>query len=170
MTGRGWLSKPRVLTDSRKYRSLTAVSLGLIYTQVIIGAWLRHFSSVNALVVHAVVAILVFGHLTSVVVRVARHRLAIPELWPAALGLGIFLVLQILLGIGAWWLLRPYDGIARPVTLLAALVRTGHQANAALLLASAVVLTLRSFGQLTGVGHQPDSPSEIGARDLEAVA
>ncbi len=169
LTGRGWFTKARQVVDARKYRSLTASGLGLIFAQVIVGAWLRHFGDYRALLVHSFLAFLVFGHLLAVVIRVERHRREVPELVPSARALGIFLVLQIVLGIGAWWLLRPYDGIAHPVTLLAALVRTGHQANAGLLLASAVVLTLRAFGQLAGV---PDRTSQgsLGSRDLEAVA
>jgi cytochrome c oxidase assembly protein subunit 15 len=169
MTGRGWFDKPRVVENARKFRGLTASGLGLIYTQVILGAWLRHFSDPRALVIHAVVAVLVFGHLTGLVLKVERNKAEVPELVPASRVLGLTLILQIGLGIGAWLLLRPYDGVSRPVTLFAALIRTGHQANAALLLASAVVLTLRAFGQLVG---SPDwSRSSLQApRDLEAVA
>jgi len=169
LTGRGWSSKPRPVADARKFRGLAASGLFLVYSQVIIGAWLRHFGDYRALVIHSILAFLVFGHLASLVLRVARRRTDVPELVPAARALGILLILQIGLGVGAWWLLRPYDGIARPVTLLAALIRTGHQANAGLVLASVVVLTLRSFGQLVGPS-EPVGNGRVGARDLEAVA
>ena len=170
VTGRGWFAMARGVADAKKYRRLAASGLGLVYAQVVVGAWLRHFGDVNALVVHSILAFLVFGHLSALVIRVERRRLEVPELVPAARALGVLLILQIALGIGAWWLLRPYDGIARPVTLLAALIRTGHQANAGLVLASVVVLTLRAFGQLAGVAGRPTSPAGLGARDLEAVA
>ena len=169
LTGRGWFGKARPMADARKYRGLTASGLGLIYAQVVVGAWLRHYGNVNALVVHSILAFLVFGHLAAVVMRVERRKAEVPELLPASRTLGMLLILQIALGIGAWWLLRPYDGIARPVTLLAALIRTGHQANAGLVLASAVVLTLRAFGQLAGPLDET-RPAGLGARDLEAVA
>jgi cytochrome c oxidase assembly protein subunit 15 len=167
LTGRGWASKSRVVVDARKYRSLAASGLALVYLQVVVGAWLRHFSDFNALVVHSVLAVLVFGHLLAIVIRVNRRRLEVPELVPASRAMGVLLILQIALGVGAWWLLRPYDGMARPVTLLAALIRTGHQANAGLVLASMVVITLRAFGQLTGRSTDPNGQ---GVRDLEAVA
>ena len=167
MTGRGWFAQAPTIDNPRKYRSLSASLLGLIYLQVVVGAWLRHYGEVNALVVHSVLGVLVLGHGSAVASRVFRKRSDVPVLLPGAKALACCLILQIGLGIGAWWLLRPYDGIARPVTLLAALVRTGHQANAGLLLASAVVLTLRSFGQLAG-----SSPGPVGleVRDLETVA
>ena len=63
--------------------------------------------------------------------------------------MALAVTLQVLLGIAAWWLLRPFDGLARYVTTPQALVRTAHQANGALLLGSAVVLTLRSFRRLS---------------------
>lgn len=172
LTGRGWYEKARPVYDAMKFRGLTASALGLVYAQVVVGAWLRHFGDYSALVVHSILAFLVFGHLSALVIRVRRRRAEVPELVPAARALGILLFLQIALGVGAWWLLRPYDGISRPVTLFAALVRTGHQSNAGLLLASVVVLTLRSFGQLTSAVQAPagTDPEGIGARDLEAVA
>ena len=169
LTGRGWAGRAREVFDARKFRGLTASALGLAYVQVITGAWLRHFGESSALVVHAILAALLFGHLSALVARVVRRRRDVPELVPAARALGVLLILQIALGVGAWWLLRPYDGIARPVTLVAALVRTGHQANAGLVLASVVVLTLRSFGQLAG-RPKGAGPDRVGARDLEAVA
>jgi heme a synthase len=171
-TGRGWSSKPRPLADAKKYRGLAASALGLVYVQVVVGAWLRHFGEYNALVVHSVLAFLVFGHLTALVMRIERRKADVPELLPAARTLGLLLILQVALGLGAWWLLRPYDGIPRPVTLVAALIRTGHQANAGLVLASVVVLTLRAFGQFRGVFEKPAGldPEGIGTRDLEAVA
>ena len=170
LTGRGWFAKAREVADAKKYRRLTASGLALVFAQVIVGAWLRHYGDVNALVVHSILAFLVFGHLSAIVIRIERRRAEVPELVPVSRTLGVLLILQIALGVGAWWLLRPYDGIARPVTLLAALIRTGHQANAGLVLASVVVLTLRAFGQFTGIAGRPTSPAGLGARDLEAVA
>jgi cytochrome c oxidase assembly protein subunit 15 len=170
VTGRGWASKAREVADVRKYRRLAASALFLVYVQVVVGAWLRHFPGFNPLVIHSFLAFLVFGHLSALTMRVLRRRAEVPELVPAARAMGLLLLLQIALGVGAWWLLRPYDGIARSVTLVAALVRTGHQANAGLLLASAVVLTLRAFGQLAAPAGRSGGVDGVGARDLEAVA
>ncbi len=85
--------------------------------------------------------------------------------------MALAVTLQVVLGIAAWWLLRPFDGIPRPVTTAQALIRTGHQANGALLLAAAVVLTLRAFRHLAPAESRSRSrrgqPSRL---DLEAVA
>ena len=169
LTGRGWFAAARPVEGVGKVRRQAVAMLGLVYVQVAIGAWLRHFGAYNALVIHAVVAVLVLGHGLGLVAGILRRKGSIPELVPASRAMGVLLALQIGLGVGAWWLLRPYDGVARSVTLPAALIRTGHQANAGLLLASAVVLALRASGQFSG-GAGSNDPAEASMRDLEAVA
>jgi heme a synthase len=169
LTGRGWFRPSRPVSMVGKVRRQSAAMLGLVYCQVAVGAWLRHYGEVNALVVHTIVAVGVLGHGWSMIVRILRQGDQLAELVPSARAMAVLLTLQILLGVGAWWLLRPYDGIARAVTLPAALIRTGHQANAGLLLASAVVLAIRAFGQLAGEPGSRTS-ADSSARDLEAVA
>ncbi len=64
LTCRGWATpKARQIVDARKFRGLTASALGLVYVQVVVGAWLRHYGDYSALVVHSILAILVFGHI-----------------------------------------------------------------------------------------------------------
>jgi len=173
LTGRSWFGKARAVPGRSldKVRASAAVTLGMIYAMVLLGAWLRHYSSVSALRLHAILALAVLGHAGVLVVRLARPRGAFPELAPAARAMGVALLFQISLGVAAWWLLRPYDGLPHAVTTLAALVRTGHQANAGLLIGSAVVLAIRAFGQFAVVpgleGNGPDG-SRVG--ELEAVA
>ena len=169
LTGRSWFTPSRVADGAAKARRMAATALGLIVSQVMVGAWLRHYPSRTALVVHAVAALLVLGHVGMVAIKYSRPRTGLPELVPSARALGVLIALQVALGLGAWWMLRPFDGMARSVTMFQALVRTGHQANGALLLAAAVVLTMRAFGQLA----RPDLDGETvarPARELEAVA
>jgi heme a synthase len=149
LTGRGWSTPTGRVADVQRLRRRAAVTLALIYLQIVIGAWLRHFGTGTGLVVHAVLAAAVWGHAVALVWRVARQRREAPELIPAARAMALAVTIQVLLGITAWWLLLPFDGLARYVTTPQALVRTAHQANGALLLGSAVVLTLRSFRRLS---------------------
>ena len=167
LTSRGWASVSGKGDDARKERAMATVGLVLVYSQVIVGAWLRHFGDVRVLALHSILAVLVFGHLTALVARIHRRRALVPDLVPSSWAIGVLLMVQIALGVGAWWLLRPYDGIARPVTLIAALVRTGHQANAGLVLASVVVLTLRAWRRSS---LKPAGVGDFGGRDLEVVA
>jgi len=69
-------------------------------------------------------------------------------------------------------MLRPFDGMPRAVTTPQALIRTGHQANAALLLGAAVVLVLRLYGRAVGVPDVSISKPVASPlfRELEVVA
>jgi len=60
--------------------------------------------------------------------------------------MAVILAVQTVLGLSAFWILLPFDGVTGSVSTAQALIRTGHQANGALLLASAVVLSLRAVG------------------------
>jgi cytochrome c oxidase assembly protein subunit 15 len=82
--------------------------------------------------------------------------------------MALAVTIQVLLGIGSWWMLRPFDGIPRTVSIVQAMVRTGHQANGALLLASSVVLTMRAARHLHSASRSGAVP--VGALDLEVVA
>ena len=147
LTGRDWLeSNPRGRDDPDHLRRRALVTLFLIYSQIVLGALLRHFQW--GLVVHATMALAVWGHAAMLFVRVERRKNTVAELVPSARAMAIAVTLQVALGIVAWWLLRPFDGLPKAVTLGQALVRTGHLVNGALLLGSTVVLTLRSFRHL----------------------
>ena len=149
LTGRSWSTPSGRAADVERLRRRSAVTLAMIYLQVVIGAWLRHFGTGTGLALHALLATAVWGHAAVLVWRVARQKRDAPELAPAARAMALAVTFQVLLGLAAWWFLLPFDGRARFVTTPQALVRTAHQANGALLLGSAVVLTLRSFRRLS---------------------
>ena len=65
--------------------------------------------------------------------------------------------LQVVLGTGRFVLLLPLDGLPHAVGFYQAVVRTGHQTNAALLFAAAIVLTLRFLSSLSGPAARPSS-------------
>jgi cytochrome c oxidase assembly protein subunit 15 len=174
LTGRSWIQPPTAVPAAtrRRWVGLTLAAVGLISLMVLVGAWLRHYHSTLALALHAGLSVLVLGHCGALLTRVWTKR-ELPELVPASRALAATLTAQLILGVAAWWLLRPFDGTPRNVTLVQALIRTGHQANAGLLLASAVVLALRAYGPrvaVADVGPVPGPVVETRARDLEAVA
>ena len=63
--------------------------------------------------------------------------------------------------VAACMLMLPLGGNPRTPGLYEAMSRTAHQTNGALLLAAAVVLTLRAFGHLRGLAAG-ESPRPIG--------
>lgn len=168
LTGRDWLGKSVPQADTGHLRRRAAVTLGMIYAQVVLGAWLRHYSDNTPLLIHAIMALAVWAHALVLIVRVERHKANVPQLLPAARTMAVIVSLQVALGIVSWWLLRPFDGIPRFVTFYQAVIRTGHQTNGALLLASAVVLTLRAFRHLSPLPRAVPEPNL--SLDLEAVA
>jgi heme a synthase len=146
LTGRDWLENKARFPDHEHLRRRAIVTLALVYGQMVAGAILRHFSA--GLAVHAVLAIAVWGHAAMLAWRVERVKASVPSLFPSARAMALIVSVQMLLGVAAWWMLRPFDGIPRAVTTAQALIRTGHLANGALLLAASVILTLRAFRHL----------------------
>ena len=164
-SGRGWAEAGEPRPDEGRFRRRSAVTLLLIYAQIVAGALLRHFG--EGLIVHALLAAAVWGHVAALAWRVEVRKGEVPALVPAARAMAAFASIQIALGVAAWWFLRPFDGIPRTVTVPQALIRTGHMGNGALLLASAVVLTLRAARTLApATSARPLTPA---ARELEAV-
>lgn len=149
-TGPRWWNSVERKEDVGHLRRKSLVLLGIVYLQIVLGAWLRHFASPLAATVHAVVAVGVLGSAIPFIRRVERNKSALAFLVPAARAMALILAVQVVLGLAAFWYLLPFDGMATSISTVSAMVRTGHQANGALLLASAVVLALRAFRGLEG--------------------
>ena len=45
--------------------------------------------------------------------RVERLKAAVPALVPSARAMALAVTLQVVLGVAAWWVLRPFDGPRR---------------------------------------------------------
>jgi cytochrome c oxidase assembly protein subunit 15 len=168
LTGRDWIEGASPRPDPAQLRRRSLVNLSLVFAQIVLGAWLRHFPSNSALVAHAVIAAAVISHAVALAWRAERRKREFSELVPSARAMALVVALQVVLGVASWWMLRPFDGIPRTVTIVQAMVRTGHQANAALLLASAVVLSLRACRHL--IRSIPPERVRVSALDLEVVA
>jgi len=165
VSGRDWMTAGPAIPDPDHLRRRSAVVLALVYGQIVAGAWLRHFGA--GLLVHATLAAAVWGHAAALAWRIERLKEQIPWLIGPERTLMLAVTLQVVMGISAWWVLRPFDGVARPVSLAQAAIRGGHVVNGALLLATTVVLTLRAFRHLA---HVPGAVAALPSpRDLEAV-
>ncbi|QEH34067.1 Cytochrome oxidase assembly protein [Aquisphaera giovannonii] len=177
VTGRDWLEGRPPVVDRWRLRPRSRAMLALVSAQIAAGAWLRHFGTIESLAVHGLIALAVLGHATWIGVVAYRAKADLPELaWPAR-GLVLAVWMQVALGIAALIYLLPFGGVPRPVTFYEALIRTGHQTNAALLLAATVVLALRATRHLEGAAVAPEAriphPTTAGtkpAANLEALA
>ena len=176
-TGRDWLGDARRTPDAKGLRRLAVVTLGLIAAQIGLGAWVRHFSGLAAAAFHGVVGVAILGVAAHLFVRAKRHEPPKPSLRSAARALEVLAGLQILLGFASFFALWPFDGMPRAVGFYQAVARTVHQTNGAVILAAAVVTTLRAFRHLGPAsparveGPSPTSPPESEpVPNLEVVA
>jgi heme a synthase len=171
LTGKGWQVQPAPAADVGHLRIRALVLLGAVAAQIALGSWLRHYGARIGLVSHAVLALVVWGFSVLFPGQVRRGRPLLAPLVPSAWAVAALSSLQIVLGIASMVYLLPFDGTPRPVSFYQAVVRTGHQTNGALLLAAAVVLTLRTCRQFAG--STPGRLPELGtatARQTEPTA
>lgn len=166
VTGRSWTAPLETTPDVAHLRRRAAATLVLIFGQIVLGGWIRHGGDNVAVLIHAFFALAVYGHVIALMMRTIRvdeglavlRRLAFAMLWIASL--------QVVLGVISWFVLRPFDGIARTVWPAQAFIRIAHQGLGALLLGSAVAMTLQAFRRL----RSPESELPTTAdRALEAV-
>jgi cytochrome c oxidase assembly protein subunit 15 len=150
LTGRPWLeSRPRALDSSRMMRRGT-VTLGMLLVQLVAGTYVRHFGSGLAVIIHAVLALAVLGHVVPLSYRVRKAGEALDFLRSSSGWMAVFSIIQVVLGVTAWWILRPFDGIERPVSPVQATIRIAHQGVGALLLASVVAFVMMAARRLGG--------------------
>ena len=173
LTSRAWLESGTSIGDPANLRWQSGALLALVYGQIVVGAWFRHFRTPFALASHIALALIVWSFAVLLVIQVRRKRLQIPALSPSAKCLGVFVTFQVVLGIIALWLMLPIGGNPRTPTLWQAMLRTAHQTNGAILLATSVVLCLRSFRILHSMKiYASPSPTlpDSAQRKWEAVA
>lgn len=125
---------------------LRRLALGVtcvLYLQIVLGALLTHLGQRldGHLAGAAVISILVPALVARVVSRHAQEPGFVrPSLW-----LGALLGLQLLLGVGAY--VARFTGVELPAAAVSALaVPVAHRLVAAIMLAAAVILTLRVYG------------------------
>jgi cytochrome c oxidase assembly protein subunit 15 len=153
-TSRGW-TMPQAAVDDPTLRRVAAATTVIVYCQIILGATMRHIEAGSAIPDFP----FAFGHLvppfwsagiavhfahrvgallaTTAIVATAghvwfHHRARRDLVWPATL-LVLFVLTQVSLGAFVIW-----SGL-QPI------VNTAHVVNGAMVLATSLVLTLRSF-------------------------
>jgi cytochrome c oxidase assembly protein subunit 15 len=157
VTARGWNENALRLPsrEAGKVRRLAALTTGLIYLQIVVGAVLRHTGS--ALEVHVLLAVLVLLHVALLLGRIWSMKIREPWLFRGSVIAGAALVLQLGLGVGSY-LRKLHPGTVPPS--VGEFVATTHVVAGGILLVTCLVLTLRSYRVLV-------SP-EKGGQDLVA--
>jgi cytochrome c oxidase assembly protein subunit 15 len=142
----------QAIEDGGRLWRLSAMTTGLIYVQAIFGAMLRHTG--ERLDAHLLFAALVSLHVVFLIVRVFRFhpaqlRLAHPALW-----LGVLLLMQLMLGIGAY--IGKYTTLlSLPIAAVVA-VTTTHLIVGSLMLVCSLLLALRTYRLAGMLAKQED--------------
>jgi len=143
-TSKQWLSLPEPATslnDGGRLRRLCLATTALIYMQVIIGAVLRHTGErVDA---HLALAALVALHTMLILIRISRNHASVYGLQRSAFTLFALLLLQLLLGTVSY--LAKFTAALRVPSDAIVILTTTHLACGALMLGSAVALTLKCY-------------------------
>lgn len=147
-TSRKWHRTAQTLDEPGHLRGLVATLLGAVAIQIGLGSSFRHFGAVSTIIAHGALAAAIWIMALIALVTVERNRPELSPLSASARMLAILLTLQLVLGAGSLYGLLPLDGNPRPAGFYAAVVRTSHQTGGALILAAALVLSLRTFRQL----------------------
>ena len=118
----------------------------LIYAQSLLGAFIRHNG--EALALHVVMALVVAVQTGLLVLRTLQLSKDMPVFRTPSICLGLFLVLQLALGVGSYAVRSLSFGADWHLSLLVA-VTTAHVVVGALLLAMSVVVTSWAFRLLS---------------------
>lgn len=129
------------VADAAQIRRLGILTTGLIYMQLIFGAMLRHTGEWPML--HIAGAVLVAIHAVLLAARVLRSHADLPALVRSAVLLRKLLVLQLVLGIGAY--LGKFTEAGMFLNPYVVFFATSHVVIGALMLVTCVTLTLRTY-------------------------
>jgi cytochrome c oxidase assembly protein subunit 15 len=128
--------------DLRRLRRLCALTTALLYVQVVFGAILRHTGA--RLDAHLALGALVAIHVIVLTMHIWRHHVAEDALVRPIMLLCGLLMIQVSLGLGAY--LVKYTAMAAMVTPFVRIsLTTIHLAVGSVMLATSVVLTLRTY-------------------------
>ncbi len=164
-TSREWQGQPQQTQtpDAARLQRLGVLTTSLIYLQLIFGAVLRHTGA--RLDAHLLFAVLVTIHVFMIVRRVLRDYSHLPRLTRLAAILGGLLLLQLMLGIGAYLSkFTAFENTMPAITQVA--ITTVHVGIGALMLVTSLALTLRAYRWLASpasLNNQEFIPGEISA-------
>lgn len=148
-TSRGWFGTSENIetTNAARLRSLSLITVCLIFIQFIFGAVLRHTG--NRLDAHLLFAGLVAIHIFLLLRRILQNHLENRLLVRLILLLSGLLAVQLMLGFGAY--LTEFTALGKGVSPVAGVaITTAHVAIGALMMANSVLLALNAFRFASG--------------------
>ena len=176
VSGASWQSAARgVRTGSARLAPLADLGTGLVYVQVVLGAWLRHSGRSLPLVLHLSFALVVVGALMLLAkrLRLAREQFDGPPRSAALLqrlrrALLWLLSLQLALGLSSWLAITYLsEGFQGRVSVAEAVFATLHVGVGAMLLGCVVACAMWSRRLYGASREAPARPSGTVAAVLE---
>jgi cytochrome c oxidase assembly protein subunit 15 len=164
VTGRGWTEAPRQeLPESHHLQltTLTTLAAASVYVQLILGAGFRH--SGIKLLPHLISAVVVTTLVLWTITRVLTNYGSVPALRRPAVLLMALLVTQLGLGFAAYLTRVQWGQNAVQPELPMVLSTVAHVAVGALVLASAVVLAMQTWRNMSRVQQEREavSPADL---------
>jgi len=154
-------SPPVRVSDPAGLRWLAPALVALVYGQILLGGWIRHFLDPPAFWIHGGGSFVVLTTTGLLLYQVERHRhtlkgtgLVTASRWFGAAVLG-----QFVLGLTVAVVLWPFDGMPHEITIPGVWTRTGHVALGAMVLGLAVVVSLLARRRLVAQSKSPDPSS-----------
>jgi cytochrome c oxidase assembly protein subunit 15 len=157
-------SAAHVAAGAGKLHRLALLTTALVYLQLVVGSQLRHVAPDAAaatfrlaVVFHLVLAAAVVVHAALLLLRVGRHYRNFAAIWRPAIGLLVLVLVQLVLGSATWVLKYGWPGgffADRPLvagwtnaagTLGQSMIVTAHVALGSLILATSLLVALRSL-------------------------
>lgn len=165
---------PAASTAARSFRRLGMITVAMILLQLVFGAIRRHTDATLPLVLHLIGAGLVLIHVMLLILRIRMDFASVPALRHTSKCLGRFAVIQIVLGLVSWWVVRnnkPGSSVLPELAgseFLASLLLTAHLAVGAMILVITVLITVFAFKYLRSVSEQPHAHQPTGAGQVAA--
>ncbi len=131
----------KISADAGRVQRLGLLTSGLLFVQLILGAIVRHRGELAEW--HMIGAVIVAVHVLLLAGRVNRNYQDVPTLEHSALLLRTLLVVQLVLGLGAY--LAKFTVVGAPLNPYLVLLATSHVVIGALMLVTSIRLTLRAF-------------------------
>lgn len=158
-TSAWWEREPTLwLRDSRSpsIHSLSIVTAGAVFVQLILGAAFRH--KAFGIIPHLAGAVVVTGLIFWLAGALKRRFPEVPELRFAARGLHILIGLQLLLGAAAYWSRLYAASFPQPIPVMVALT-VAHVVTGALVLVSTVLVTPVCYRLVRPAGARAAAPA-----------
>ncbi|MBI4735128.1 MAG: COX15/CtaA family protein [candidate division NC10 bacterium] len=143
-TSRAWIGAPArsSVADAGPLGILCLSTTGILYMQIVFGALLTHVGA--TLGAHLATAGVVLVLACVLAARIRRCRVELPQLIRPVILLCGLLILQLVLGLGAY--MARFTSVPLPLGQVSVLAfPVLHRLNAGLLLVTSLVLTLRTF-------------------------